>query len=165
MMDNTQTSDILIYNALKKAKKEGNPLLKEFTIGYPKEGVLGQSSNAIFVATVDDEYIKKTMNSEHYRALVEIFVRVKQSDYITTQRISKTVIRVIKQIIRESEELKPRNPTFRNNTSDYGSKFSYKGRHLLVQLNEAEFLDVPNDEVEEICRIIAKVNEGENDGD
>ncbi len=165
MMDNTQTSDILIYNALKKAKKQGNPLLKEFTISYPKEGVLGQSSNAIFVATIDDEYIKKTMNSEHYRALVEIFVRVKQSDYITTQRISKTVIRVIKQIIRESEELKPRNPTFRNNTSDYGSKFSYKGRHLLVQLNEAEFLDVPNDEVEEICRIIAKVNEGENDGD
>lgn len=156
MMDNTQTSDVLIYNALKKAKKEGNPLLKEFTIDYPKDGALGQSNNAIFIATVDDEYIKKTMNSEHYRALVEIFIRVKQSDYIKAQRTSKTVVRVIKQIIREDNELKPRNPIFRNNTSDYGSKFSYKGRHLLVQLDESEFLDISDDEIKEICRIIAK---------
>lgn len=156
MMDNTQTSDVLIYNALKKAKKEGNPLLKEFTIDYPKDGALGQSSNAIFIATVDDEYIKKTMNSEHYRALVEIFIRVKQSDYIKAQRTSKTVVRVIKQIIREDNELKPRNPIFRNNTSDYGSKFAYKGRHLLVQLDESEFLDISDDEIKEICKIIAK---------
>ena len=153
--DTSLTSDVLIYNALINAQKD-NLLLKQFKIDYPYENALAEESNTIFVATVSDELVKKTMNSEHYNALTEIFVKTKKTDYREASLIFRTVIKVIKHVLREDESLKMYKPVFRKSASNYGSKFALKGRNLLVQTKERDLFDVEDLEIEKVCEIITE---------
>lgn len=157
--DTSLTSDVLIYNALVKASQD-NLLLKQFKIDYPHENALAEESNTIFVASVDDELIKQTMNSEHYNALTEIFVKTKKTDYKEASLILRTVIKLIKKVLREDEDLKRYNPVFRKSASNYGSKFALKGRNLLVQTKERDLFDVKDIEIENVCEILIKDEEG-----
>lgn len=157
--DTSLTSDVLIYNALMKASQD-NLLLKQFKIDYPFENALAEESNTIFVASVDDELTKQTMNSEHYNALTEIFVKTKKTDYKEASLILRTVIKVIKKVLREDEDLKQYKPVFRKSASNYGSKFALKGRNLLVQTKERDLFDVEDILIEDVCEIIMKDEEG-----
>ena len=153
--DTSLTSDVLIYNALINAQKDNN-LLKQFKIDYPYENALAEESNTIFVATVSDELVKKTMNSEHYNALTEIFVKTKKTDYKEASLILRTVIKVIKHVLREDEFLEMYKPVFRKSASNYGSKFALKGRNLFVQTKERDLFDVEDLEIEKVCEIITE---------
>lgn len=157
--DTSLTSDVLIYNALINAQND-NLLLKQFKIDYPAENALAEESNTILVASVSDEYIKQTFNSEHYNALTEIFIKTKNTDYKETSKILRTVVKVIKKVLREDETLKMLNPKFRKSASNYGSKLALKGRNLHVQTKEQDLFDVEDIEIEKVCEILIKDEEG-----
>lgn len=150
------TSDVKIYNALIKAQ-HNNKLLKHFKISYPYENALAEESNTIFVANVSDELTKQTMNSEHYTALTEIFVKTKNADYKEASLILRTTIREIKKVLKTDKDLERYNPVFRKSASNYGSKFSLKGRNLLVQTKEQDLFDEAEDTIEQVGQIIAKI--------
>jgi hypothetical protein len=156
--DTSLTSDVLIYNALIKAAKD-NPLLKIFKIDYPSENALAEESNTIFVASVDDEITKQTMNAEFYNALTEIFVKTKKTNYKEASMVLRTVIKVIKKVLREDESLGMYKPVFRKSASNYGSKFALKGRNVLVQTKERDLFDVKDIEIEKVCEILIKNDE------
>jgi len=151
------TSDVRIYNALIKAQ-ETNQLLQQFKIEYPKEGALAEESNTIFVANVSDDLTKQTMNSEHYNALTELFIKTKKADYKKASTILRTVVKVIKDVLRNDETLKRYKPVFMKSASNYGSKFALKGRNLIVQTKEQDLFDTNADEIEKVCELIVKIN-------
>jgi hypothetical protein len=158
LKENTSlTSDVMIYNALIKAQ-ESNKLLQQFKIEYPYENALAEESNTIFVATVSDDLAKQTMNSEHYNATTELFVKTKKADYKDASLILRTVIREIKGILRNDETLGMFKPVFMKTAANYGSKFALKGRNLIVQTKEQDLFAKDADEIEKVCEIIAKIN-------
>jgi len=85
-------SDVKVYNALHEAKENGNTLLQYFRIVFPDVEV-ATDDNVIFVASVDLENRKKGFTFQEYNSLVEVAVKIKQTDYIKAMKITKTVIR------------------------------------------------------------------------
>lgn len=158
LKENTSlTSDVMIYNALIRAQ-ETNKLLQQFEIKYPFENALAQQSNTIFVADVTNDLKNKTMNSSHYNALTQIFVKTKNADYKTVSQITRTAIEVIEEVLEADETLGRFQPVFMKHSSDYGSKFALKGRGVLVQTKEQRIRDTTENKIEEVCEIIAKIN-------
>jgi hypothetical protein len=139
----SQTSDILIYNALKKSD---HPLLKKFNIVFPSEGALAIESNSIFVMSASEEITKQTSHSDHYNALTEIYVKTKKADYKETSKLLRTTIRIIKNVLKNDPVLKNVPMVFRNSSSKYASKFALKAKNLLVETKE---IDIYNREEEE----------------
>ena len=76
--------------------------------------------------------------SSEYTALVNIYVKTKDTDYLEGSRFLRTVVKHIKHVLRSNDECKARNIVFRNTTYEYGSSYTLKGMHLLVQLLEEE---------------------------
>jgi len=131
----SQTSDILIYNALKNSK---HPLLEKFSIEFPSEGVLAEESNTIFVMNANEEYTKSTSHSDHYNALTEIYVKTKKADYKETSKLLRTTIRVIKNVLKSDPVLENVPMIFRHSGSKYASKFALTAKNLLVETKEAD---------------------------
>jgi hypothetical protein len=158
LKENTSlTSDVMIYNALKKAQPTNN-LLKLFKIDYPSEGALAEESNVIFVANVTDDLKKKTFDSAHYNSITEIFVKTKKADYKTASQILRTTVEVIETVLENDTDLKRFQPVFMKHTSNYGSKFALKGKNVIVQTKEQRIFDKDANEIDKVCEIITKIN-------
>jgi len=135
MDDTDMTSDFLIYNILKTCDDD---FIRKCNVKFIDESVPAQEDNTIYIANIDLETHNETFNNSHYRALVNVYVKTKNTDYIEGSRFLRTVIKHIKHVLRENEDCKSRKITFRNMTYEYGSKYTLKGMHLIIQLLEVE---------------------------
>lgn len=145
MMDNYQTSDILIYKVLKNSDDD---FLNHFSIVFPRDDFINQESNMIFVANVDNEYINQTIDgSVEYKALTEFFIKTKQKDYVKASNILKKTVSVIYDVLCGDDVLKKRKIIFRKNSADYGNNLVLRGRHLLIQTTEHHLKNNENDKV------------------
>ena len=135
MIDTDMTSDFLIYNILKESDDD---FISECNVKFIDRSVPAQEDNTIYVANVDLETYQETFAGTNYRALVNIFVKTKNTDYVEGSRFLRTVVKHIKHVLRNDEDCKSRNITFRNIRYEYGSNYTLKGLHMLVQLSEHE---------------------------
>lgn len=129
------TSDILIYNILRNSDDE---FIRKCNIKFIDKSVPAQEDDTIYVASIDCENHLETFDHTKYRALVNIYVKTKDTDYLEGSRFLRTVIRHIKYVLKSNEDCQDRNITFRNIKYEYGSSYTLKGMHLLVQLLENE---------------------------
>ena len=135
MIDNDMTSDILIYNILSQSE---DPFIKECNLKFIDRSVPAEEDDTIYIANVDLETIRESFNHVDYKALVNIYVKTKNTDYLEGSRHLRTVVKHIKNVLRDNVDCKQRHITFRNTTYEYGSKYTLKGLHLLVQMVEHE---------------------------
>ena len=135
MTDTDMTSDILIYNVLKSSDDR---FIKKCNLKFIDKSVPAQEDDTIYIATVDLETRNEMFESSEYTALVNIYVKTKDTDYLEGSRFLRTVVKHIKHVLRSNDECKARNIVFRNTTYEYGSSYTLKGMHLLVQLLEEE---------------------------
>lgn len=138
-MDTDMTSDILIFNILNKTD---DPFISECNLKFIDKSVPAQDDDTIYVANVDLENLQETYDGTYYKALVNIFVKTKDTDYLEGSRFLRTVVKHIKHVLKQDEECRRRQITFRNMTYEYGSSYTLKGLHLLVQLREHESDDL-----------------------
>lgn len=132
------TSDILIYNILNETD---DAYVRKCNLKFIDKSVPAEEDDTIYVANVDLETAQDTFNRVVYKALVNIFVKTKDTDYVSGSRFLRTVVKHIMKVLRANDECKSRNITFRNITYEYGSEYTLKGLHVLVQLVEYEDLD------------------------
>lgn len=158
MVDTDMTSDILIYNILKNSDDE---FIKECNIKFIDRSVPAEEDNTIYIANVDLETNQEVFGGVEYRALVNVYVKTKSTDYLESSRFLRTVVKHIKNVLREDEDCKERSIRFRNTTYEYGSKYTLKGLHLLIQMKEHESysedteyscFDIDVDDIENIVR-------------
>lgn len=135
MNDTDMTSDILIFNILKNSDDE---FIQNCNIKFIDRSVPAEEDDTIYIANVDLETLRETFNSVDYKALVNIYVKTKNTDYLEGSRHLRTVVKHIKQVLRDNVDCKQRRITFRNTTYEYGSEYTLKGLHLLVQMGEHE---------------------------
>lgn len=135
MIDNDMTSDILIYNILNNSNDE---FIKNCNIKFIDKSVPAEEDDTIYIANVDLETIRESFHHVEYKALVNIYVKTKNTDYITGSRSLRTIVKHIKNELRGNVDCKQRHITFRNTTYEYGSTYTLKGLHLLVQMIEHE---------------------------
>ena len=136
------TSDILIYNILRNTDDQ---YIKEFNIKFIDRSVPAEESNTIYIANVDLETRQETFHSSEYTALVNIYIKTKQTDYLEASQYLRTCVKHIKNVLKDNTTCKKRSIRFRNTTYEYGSTYTLKGLHLLVQLNEYELNNVDTD--------------------
>lgn len=132
------TSDILIYNLLKNTSDK---FIQEFNIKFIDRSVPAEENNTIYIANMDLETRKETFHSYEYRALINIFVKTKNTNYLEGSQYLRTAVKHIKNILKSNVTCKRRHITFRNITYEYGSHYTLKGLHLIVQMNEMESAD------------------------
>ena len=142
MYDTDMTSDILIYNVLRNSEDEW---INHCRLKFWDRSVPAEADDTIYIANIDLETRDETFNGTEYKALVEVYVKTKNTDYLKASRFLRTVVKHIKHELRENEECKERFITFRNINYEYGSKYSLKGLHLAVQLLESEDYDLNDD--------------------
>ena len=134
-MDTDMTSDILIYNILKKTDDE---FINKCNLKFIDQSVPAQEDDTIYIANVDLETRQDMFDGTEYTALVNIFVKTKDTDYLEGSRFLRTVVKHIKYVLKNNDDCKLHNIRFRNIRYEYGSKYTLKGLHLLVQLLEHE---------------------------
>ena len=135
MTDNDMTSDILIFNILEQSN---DTYISDCNIKFIDRSVPAEEDDTIYIANVDLETLRETFNSVEYKALVNIYVKTKNTDYLNGSRSLRTTVKHIKQVLRSNVDCKQRHITFRNTTYEYGSEYTLKGLHLLVQMVEHE---------------------------
>lgn len=135
MTDTDMTSDILIYNILNNTDDE---FIKKCNIKFIDKSVPAQEDDTIYVASIDLENNAETFDDTEYIALINIYVKTKDTDYLESSRFLRTVVKHIKNVLKHDGECKARSIRFRNVKYEYGSGYSLKGLHLLVQLLEYE---------------------------
>ena len=146
LLSNDMTSDILIYNILKQSDDE---FISKCNLKFIDRSVPAEEDDTIYIATVDLETLRETFNSAEYKALVNIYVKTKDTDYLEGSRSLRTTVKHIKKVLRSNVDCKQRRITFRNTTYEYGSKYTLKGMHLLVQM--VEFENLREDDEKESC--------------
>ena len=147
------TSDFLIYNILDKTTDEW---VKKCNLKFIDKSVPAEEDDTIYIANVDLETIRESFNHVDYKALVNIYVKTKNTDYVEGSRFLRTVVKHIKNVLRDNVDCKQRHITFRNTTYEYGSSYTLKGLHLLVQMVEHESTSDPVET--ESCIDITKVD-------
>lgn len=135
MIDTDLTSDFLIYNLLMKSDDE---FIREFNIKFIDKSVPAEGNNTIYVANIDLETNNETFHSTEYRALVNLFVKTKNTNYIEASQYLRTVVKHIKNVLKSDVTCRRRHIQFRNITYEYGSVYTLKGLHMIIQLNEVE---------------------------
>ena len=155
MKDIDMTSDILIYNILEKSN---DSFIKDCNLKFIDKSVPAEEDDTIYIANVDLETLRETFNSVEYKALVNIYVKTKNTDYLEGSRFLRTVVKRIKNELRNDVECKQRHITFRNTTYEYGSSYTLKGLHLLVQMIEYESTKPNPDDDSESCISIESVD-------
>lgn len=138
MLETDLTSDILIYNLLRKSDDK---FIKEFNIKFIDRSVPAEESNTIYVANMDLETNRETFNSTEYTALVNLFVKTKNTNYLEGSQYLRTVVKHIKNVLKSNVTCKQRHITFRNISYEYGSTYTLKGLHMIIQLNEIESMN------------------------
>ena len=140
MNDTDMTSDILIYNVLNNSNDE---VIKKCNLKFINRSVPAEEDDTIYIANVDLETLKESFNHVEYKALVNIYVKTKDTDYLDGSRALRTIVKHIKNELRANVDCKQRHITFRNTTYEYGSTYTLKGLHLLVQMLEYESISDP----------------------
>ena len=135
MIENDMTSDILVYNILSQSD---DPIIKNCNLKFIDKSVPAEEDDTIYIANVDLETIRESFNHVEYKALVNIYVKTKETNYIKGSRALRTIVKHIKNELRADVDCKQRHITFRNTTYEYGSSYTLKGLHLLVQMVEFE---------------------------
>ena len=130
------TSDILIYNILKQTEDE---FIQKCNLKFIDKSVPAQEDDTIYIANVDLENRGESFNDTEYVALVNIYVKTKDTDYLEGSRFLRTVVKHIKHVLKSDTMCRERHIRFRNITYEYGSGYTLKGLHLLVQLLEYEY--------------------------
>ena len=153
LFSNDMTSDILIFNILENSDDE---FIKRCNIKFIDRSVPAEEDDTIYIANVDLETLRETFNSVDYKALVNIYVKTKSTDYLEGSKRLRTIVKHIKRELRGNVDCKQRRITFRNTTYEYGSKYTLKGLHLLVQMVEYENLNEPDEK--ESCLKIDEVD-------
>ena len=138
MTDTDMTSDILIYNILKNTDDE---FIQKCNIKFIDKSVPAQEDDTIYIANVDLENRAESFDDTEYTALVNIYVKTKDTDYIRSSRFLRTVVKHIKYVLKHNSDCQDRYIRFRNIKYEYGSGYTLKGLHLLVQLMELESYD------------------------
>lgn len=133
--DTDMTSDILIYNTLKNTDDE---FISKCNLKFIDKSVPAQEDDTIYIANVDLENRMESYEGTEYIALVNIYVKTKDTDYIESSRFLRTVVKHIKHVLRNNKDCKLRHIKFRNIRYEYGSSYTLKGLHLFVQLLEME---------------------------
>lgn len=144
MLETDLTSDILIYNLLRSTDDK---FIQEFNIKFIDKSVPAEESNTIYVANIDLETRKETFHSVEYRALVNLYIKTKNTDYLEGSQYLRTVAKHIKNVLKENVTCKRRHITFRNLTYEYGSTYTLKGLHMIIQLNEMESMNSDDSEI------------------
>lgn len=142
-MNTDMTSDILIYNTLYKSDDE---FIKKCNLKFIDRSVPAEEDDTIYIANVDLETRQELFEASEYTALVNVFVKTKNTNYLKASRFLRTVIKHIKYVLRNNNECRARKIVFRNTTYEYGSKYTLKGMHLLIQLIEYESHNLEEDE-------------------
>ena len=153
MTDNDMTSDILIFNILNNSDDE---FISKCNVIFIDRSVPSEEDDTIYIANVDLETLRETFNSVEYKALVNIYVKTKNTDYLNGSRSLRTTVKHIKNVLRDNVDCKQRRITFRNTTYEYGSEYTLKGLHLLVQMVEYENFREPDEK--ESCININEVD-------
>ena len=143
MEDTDMTSDILIYNVLKESD---DTFISQCNVKFIDKSVPAQEDNTIYIANVDLQNLREAYDTIYYKALVNIFVKTKDTDYLRGSRFLRTVVKHIKHTLKKDKECLARKITFRNVTYEYGSGYTLKGLHLLVQLVESESKDLEDED-------------------
>ena len=138
MLETDLTSDILIYNLLRSTDDE---FIQEFNIKFIDRSVPAEESNTIYIANMDLELRKETFHSAEYNALINIFIKTKNTDYLEGSQYLRTVAKHIKNVLKGNVTCRQRHIVFRNITYEYGSTYTLKGLHLIVQMNEIESMN------------------------
>ena len=153
--DTDLTSDFLIYNILNETD---DPFVSKCNVKFIDRSVPAQEDDTIYIANIDLESNQELFDSTQYRALVNLYVKTKDTDYIEGSRFLRTVVKHIKNVLRNDDECKARRIVFRNITYEYGSGYVLKGMHLIVQLLERESHDLET-EFESCVRVDLKDND------
>ena len=143
MVDTDMTSDILIYNVLNKSD---DPFIKKCNLKFIDKSVPAQEDDTIYIANMDLQVRQELYDSTEYSALVNIYVKTKDTDYLNGSRFLRTVVKHIKHALRSDDDCIARKISFRNTNYEYGSGYTLKGLHLIVQLLEYESHDLDVDE-------------------
>lgn len=138
MLETDLTSDILIYNILQNTNDE---YIQEFNIKFIDRSVPAEESNTIYIANMDLETSKETFQSVEYRALINIFIKTKNTDYLEGSQYLRTCAKHIKNVLKANVTCKRRHIYFRNLTYEYGSTYTLKGLHMIIQMNEMESMN------------------------
>ena len=74
--DTDMTSDILIYNILNQSDDEW---IKKCNLKFIDRSVPAEEDDTIYIANVDLETLKESFNHVEYKALVNIYVKTKDT--------------------------------------------------------------------------------------
>lgn len=135
LVETDLTSDILIYNLLRSTSDK---FIQEFNIKFIDRSVPAEESNTIYIANIDLETQKETFHSVEYKALVNLYIKTKNTDYLEGSQYLRTVAKHIKNVLKDNVTMRQRHIQFRNLTYEYGSSYTLKGLHMIIQLNEVE---------------------------
>ena len=141
--DTDMTSDILIYNILKESD---DTFISKCNVKFIDKSVPAQEDDTIYIANVDLQPLRETFDTIYYKALVNVFVKTKDTNYLEGSRFLRTVVKHVKHVLMKDDECLQRQITFRNVTYEYGSGYTLKGLHLLVQLLEDESKDLEDED-------------------
>lgn len=134
--DTDMTSDILIYNILENTDDE---FIQKCNLKFIDRSVPAQEDDTIYIANIDLENTAESFDDTEYIALVNIYVKTKDTDYLNSSRFLRTVVKHIKHVLKSDEDCKSRHIRFRNIKYEYGSGYTLKGLHLIVQMLEYEY--------------------------
>ena len=101
--DTDMTSDILIYNILKKSDDE---FIQKCNLKFIDKSVPAQEDDTIYIANVDLENRLESYDGTEYLALVNIYVKTKDTDYLEGSRFLRTVVKHIKHVLRNDDACK-----------------------------------------------------------
>lgn len=135
MLETALTSDFFIYNLIKNSDKK---YINQCNLKFIDKSVPAQESNTIYVANVDLELKDETFNSDNYKVLVNVYIKTKQTDYVEGSRFLRTVAKEIKDTLKHDVTAKRRHAKVRNISYEYGSQYTLKGIHMIIQLNETD---------------------------
>ena len=153
LISNDMTSDILIFNILEQSN---DTYISDCNIKFIDRSVPAEEDDTIYIANVDLETLRESFNHVEYKALVNIYVKTKSTNYLDGSRRLRTIVKHIKKVLRDNVDCKQRHITFRNTTYEYGSKYTLKGLHLLVQM--VEFENLTKQDEKESCIDITNVD-------
>lgn len=145
--------DETIVKILSKAKKDGNPLLKYFKIGYPSKNLV-QESNNIFVGVVDSESNLEGFEFSSFTDLAEVLIVTKNRNYQESVKIIKIVAKEIMKLIHENFDLFDNKPVIRNITPEYNKDFVLTRGHLNIQVKTNPQSLAPTSDEYYLCNVL-----------
>ena len=142
--DTDMTSDFLIYDTLRNTSNE---FIRLCNVKFIDRSVPAMEDNTIYVANVELNPRTEMFDGVIYQSVVNIYVKTKVTEYISASQVLRTILKEIKQVLKENPVLDNRNIRFGRQSFDYGSTYTLKGISLLVYLDEEETFSADIEEV------------------